>query len=199
MSLNLALGEALTKAGIHGTISLEQVVRSIEKETEKKEKASKRPVQERPASNDDSRLGKMWEGEKSRRFMTHLLHSFLPFHKAHFPFKWVDHQDRKCCMCQNPLLSKCDILDKTDDLFNATIEQFRTGENEIDHITRKVFDKKMMAIASTESRSVFCPVCWEEFQIWVQNKVLKGDDMEFKKMFKKIRIQSEKEEPVLLS
>lgn len=191
--MNLALGEALTKAGIHGTVSLSQIERSFEKKAEKSHSTPKKP-----AIEDTSKFGKMWENEKSRKFVTHLLYSFLPFTKVHFPFKWVDHQDRKCCVCQYPLLSKCDILDKADDLFNATIEQFRTGENEIDKVTRKVFDKKMLAIASPESRSVFCPVCWDEFQTWVQNKVLLNDDPEFKKIFKKVRIQSEKskEEPV---
>ena len=168
MNLNLALGEALAKAGIKGTKTLHQIEKEIDRDLErslnKSHKSSERP------NKDVDLLTRLWQGERSKKFMLHVLHTFIPFNKAGFATGWTEDQEKKCCMCRHDLITKNDAITRAPDQVKEAI---RSAVPILAAPWLEDFPKEMefIAIGIFGSRTVFCPKCWTDFIKWVTTSV----------------------------
>jgi len=169
--MNLSLGEALAKAGIKGTKTLAQIENEIDREAERRmntnrpvqSKAGARPTGAPPKGTD--LLTRLWKGDRSKKFMLHVLHTFIPLNKVGFVAGWTEDQEKKCCMCRHDVTSKNEALTSAADPVKEIIKTAKPDSETIPQETA------FIAVGVPGSRTVFCHKCWMEFVKWVSTSV----------------------------
>jgi len=134
----------------------------------------------------------IYNTEKGKNFISHLIRSFLPANKSEY--LWDDPKDiskLKCCITGHPLMSKSEILGKlmneNDNIISndlkltakvilaSTEEEKEKANQERQENLDKNYKGKLLAISCSESDKYFAQPAFEAFQDWVFTKILSGD------------------------
>jgi hypothetical protein len=126
------------------------------------------------------RLDEMHRGEKSKKFLTHLIKSYFPVSKAEKV--WDRPNGRfKCAITDIQLLSVQDVLQITtsNEYFEKTMEHIKSGFSldgkQIEHPAIKAFGDKKMGITSNDTDTFIAMPVYQIFYEWIVDKVLRGD------------------------
>lgn len=125
-------------------------------------------------------FSKLWNEEKSHKFIVHLVHSYSPFNKGEYAWLRTQLHHNKCCICKCKLLTKEDFFSKMDQLAEISIEtlklqvQNKITVEEIQKKYSEVLGGRVLAVVSEESKAAFCGQCFNDFVEWVQYMLLSG-------------------------
>ena len=111
--------DAFVKAGIikESDILLKEQQKKKE-EQEKKQQALKEEDERREKSkkewqeiqNQMALFENLWKGEKSHKFLAHLVYAFTPGNTCHFAWNNEELKSKSCCICKHKLISKETLL-----------------------------------------------------------------------------------------
>jgi len=185
-----ALEEAFKKSGLVPAAEIdarEQKRLDDIKEAKKEEQRKEKERQQQNEAASEEFLKKMkpfddiWAGEKSHKFLAHIVHAFSPFNKGQFALEKSDLKTNNCCICRCKLISKAHLFEHIPEIANVSLEQIRKEIN--GEITPEQKQKELMAITggavlgvvSEESNAAFCSPCWENFSEWIMHQILRGN------------------------
>jgi len=122
----------------------------------------------------------MWKGEKSKKFLTHLIFSFTPFSMGQYAWTNEELKSKNCCICKHKLMSKETLWSKRDKLVEAGIDHIKRllHDNSSEKYVKalnKIIDGGTMGIVSPYSDTAFCTTCFSSFGDWVSNELVKGN------------------------
>jgi hypothetical protein len=126
------------------------------------------------------RLDEMHRGEKSRKFLTHLIKAYFPVGKAEKVFDKPKGRF-KCAISDIHLLSVQEVFEvsRSNDYFENMMEHIKSGFNtdgkQIEHPLVKAFGDKRMGITSNDTDTFIAMPVYQIFYEWLVDKVLKGD------------------------
>jgi hypothetical protein len=162
----------------------------LEQQKQLKEKQRQEEIEF--ASKFDSKMqsfDRLWSNIKSKNFMKHLLNAFLPFSKGQIVFDWtlISFQSKNCCICHRSLLSKIDVLEKSQEVsehFLANLrKEFERSNPNLSSPTllakQQVFGDKLFGIFSQDSKCLFCGDCFQTFSDWISNKMMSDQSFLF--------------------
>lgn len=172
-----SLAEAFKKAGMATDEQVDQIQKESRlrelKQTDKfGENQAKKPFEKVTAiANPGSRFTKLFNGEKSQKFMLHVIHAFIPFVKAHYIFDWEDEGFKKkpCDICHHPVMSKVECLE----IYHKRGKDWEKDLNQTNPLeffasSFKCYEGKKIAVVSPiESKVLMCSPCHKEFFDWV--------------------------------
>lgn len=134
-----------------------------------------------------NKIEEIYNTEKGKKFISHLIRSFFPVNKALYLFDDPEDKSKlKCCITEHPLMSKQTALslsigniDKGLKLFTKAIlaegeEKEKALQEKQDNLN-EVYQGRLLAICSKESDKYFAPQVFEAFNNWLTNKILQGD------------------------
>ncbi len=125
---------------------------------------------------------KMYEGEKSQKFMIHLLRAYIPV--SNVEKIWgAPMRNFRCCISEKPLTGGNTRLEELKDgkrLLNYMAEPF-TDENITDLSAPKEFFKnKELGVKGKDTKTYMSVAMFGEFYQWVLIKVLEDDNGVYK-------------------
>jgi hypothetical protein len=197
-----SLQDALLKANLISEKQAEDAHKKInenqEKEFFKNSARNRRAVEQenseqtvnrnqRVVGKEYDKFEEIWENNKSRQFMIHLLHGFLPFPDSHFIWEWNQKphwkNGKKCCICQIETLAKQDLFEHLKELTDMSLKsllkevkdekfnraEFMTAEK------KKILGDRIMGVTSEKTSCIMCNECFELFSKWVPTKMLLSD------------------------
>ena len=94
------------------------------KENKKIDKPKIEQVHESQQKHINEEFTKLWNNEKSHKFIVHLIYSYIP---SKGNFAWIQEQLKQkiCCICKCKLVSKDDLISKSGELAKLTIEHMK--------------------------------------------------------------------------
>jgi len=191
----------LQDALVNAKLATEKQVEQAKKEQVKQDKPEPKPKREDTVHLDSQfdSFEKLFTNEKSKPFLIHLLHSFLPFPDNHIIWDWNEKTEwkngKKCCICQLETLSKQDIFEHLNEWTEISLESirkeveaysanqpFNTSEYIHQHKER-IFGKRLLGVTSERTSCIICHPCYELFSNWVPTRMLReGGFGEFSKI-----------------
>lgn len=136
-----------------------------------------------------SKIEEIYNSEKGKNFITHLINSFFPADKAEF--MWFDPEDNRkmeCCITGTPLMSKGEAFEKaTSDMetdlkmFTAavleTVDDPNSGEKAkaLAEHRKKKFEGKILGLHSKESSKFLCEQAWQQLYNFYATELIKGN------------------------
>jgi hypothetical protein len=120
-----------------------------------------------------------WRDPQKRKFLVHLVFAYIPADISYYP--WTDRElrEKKCCICEQALISKQYIFDNIKKFTSTGIDQIRRMAKGETINVRKEFEKDfgdvVMAIVSPNSSAAFCNPCYNAFFSWIEIMILRGD------------------------
>lgn len=195
----MSLADAMAKAGLISEKDAEKVrkenvlkgMKQTNKFGEDKEKTQKERDERDKSfkSTQNSKFTKLFNNEKSRKFVEHLLHAFLPVKKGQFVFDWKGQGIKKknCDICRRETLSKIGAIKVSQEAIDASMGE---GKSIFEMFERhaEVFKNRKLAVFSPESRTIFCAPCWKDFLNWaIIESVYSGNRLVMRVMEKQTR------------
>jgi hypothetical protein len=191
------LQDALVKAKLSTN---EQIQKSKEElQTTQKQQSKLSPPEKQLDSQFDG-FEKLWKNEKSKPFLIHLLHSFLPFGDNHIIWTWEEKplwkNSKKCCICQIETLSKQDLFDHFKEWCSASSESFFKSIKDPSFDSQefmslqkqKIFGERLFGVTSEKTSCIMCSPCYEIFSNWISTKMIcEMHNGEFNKILTYIR------------
>jgi hypothetical protein len=153
----------------------------LKDELEKKEVQRKKDEAEKLASDlrekehkeqikDMNKFQNLYDNEKSRKFIIHLMYAFLSETKVRMALEDSDLQSKTCCICKIGVVSSFGVMRKLD--FSQMI---RDSLNGVEGIMHEFYKNNKIGIISEESRSVLCNPCYVSFRNWIIARFLSYD------------------------
>ena len=188
-----SFAEALLKSGVVSQSDVEKSELAVRQELieEEKKRARKKiesaEFQERAASvnrHDNSpefaKLNTMWENDRSRKFLQHLIYAFIPYTKVTSLFSFAEKErDRKCCLCSVGIMDFNEIMHKNRDMFTLFAQELKDSVEGHEWSPEKkkqmfngVLEGKLMGTVAEESKCVFCRPCYVTFYSWVMRELM---------------------------
>jgi len=135
---------------------------------------------------EKTKIQKLYENEKSRSFVNHLINSYLPVHKIHKVFVFEDDKPtHKCCICNKKLISINEIFSSVKDnkdefmkTFISSMKKHVKGEAITidDNPYVKIIGKdKILAYTGEKTNTYMCHACSQDLLNMVQYAMLCGD------------------------
>jgi len=179
-----SLADAFVSAGVVSKDEAEKAKKAKVKEEKDPQKPNFRPPHEPKRierSASDTPFSKLWNDEKTHKFIVHLIHSYSPFSKGEYAWTKDQLHQKTCCICQCKLMTKQDFWDKRDEVSIVSIEHLRLRIK--DELTpeqmskdyQTIFQGKVFGVVSEDSKAAFCGQCFQDFAIWVQDMLLRGN------------------------
>jgi hypothetical protein len=188
MSLT-AMEEAFKKSGLvsQAKIDENERLRQTQEENKKKSEKTAREFEARQDRREYERVNarylpiqRLWDGERSHKFLVHLLYSFTPLEAAHYA--WFDSEFREqknCCICHTTLISKEFMFDHLNDVSEQALDQLRRSLRGEPVFPRQEFVQRfgnvVMGLVSEKSSSAFCSDCHTLLYEWIQNELARGN------------------------
>ena len=188
-----SFADAFLKAGV----TTEDRVKKIEKERieESKVKEEKpestnepahkfRPQFEKPLIErdpNDTVFSKLWNDEKSHKFVVHLIHAFSPTSRGEFAWAKDQLHQKTCCICKCGLMSKEDVFEKIDDTTKLSLDHLQLQlrneitQEQIREDFSKIYSGRVLGVVSDESKAAFCNQCFKDFVQWLELMILRGN------------------------
>jgi hypothetical protein len=204
-----SFADALLKAGVVTETDIskhDQAERAkVEEEKKKVEDAAKK-LEEAvykeyldSLSKEFKLFEKLWVGEKSRKFMIHIVHAFIPWTKAGKLWASPPAEDKikvECCFCAKailPISVAAEIIGNTAvDHMQKRLQFEIANEHRLDTedfkkeyaefvnlLGKEAFGDRKLGWKSPESKCLICMPCYSEFIDWVQDKMFHGDRVMF--------------------
>ena len=137
-----------------------------------------------------TKIESIYGDEKGKNFISHLIRSFFPVHKAIYLLdNPKDHSKLVCCITGHQLFSKKTILDKesSDDVIKKRLKLTTTkilgseqekedAQKKIQELNYELYQGKLLAIYSEESDKYFCQPAFEAFHEWLTKKIINSDN-----------------------
>ncbi len=194
---------SLQEAFVSAKLATEEQVKKAKAEVLKEEEKKKPKEQRQPSAKIilDSKFDpfeKLWNNEKSKQFVIHLLHSFLPFPENHIIWSWGEKKEwkngRKCCICQMETLAKQDLFEHFPEVSEAGFESLRKQIRDEDfnpsefmkEKIEKIFGKRIVGNTSERTSCIMCATCYQTFANWVPTKMLRDQFGEFSKVISSV-------------
>lgn len=125
------------------------------------------------------KLDKLFEDEKSRNFINHLVRSYLPIGKA--DKVWEKPKGKfRCVLTNTPLISIGELMDgmnseeyKQD--FLSHLKTFTSEEKNTEHPIKKFLNGRVIGFSSEKTDTAMCQEAYQAFYDWVITKMLTGD------------------------
>jgi hypothetical protein len=123
------------------------------------------------------KIEEIYNSEKGKGFITHLLRSFLPIQqRSNYMFEKNDKKIMFCAITRIPLLTKDDVLKynlENFDEFTNFVE--RMMGSDVKPIVVDAFKNKMMAVESKNSEKLLSPTALQQLNKFAINEMLKGN------------------------
>lgn len=125
------------------------------------------------------KLDDMYDDEKTKKFIVHLIRAYLPLHKPHYIVDWQRGQKHKCTICKCQLISYGEFFLKFAE--KESFQDFKeyikahVEAKEHEHPFAKLFDNKVLAFAGEKTNTCMCFNCVRELLSFTQSKVLQQD------------------------
>lgn len=131
------------------------------------------------------KLNQMWDDDKSRKFLSHLVRNFLPVNKAKYVVFGEDNtEDLKCCLSGEKVHTKADmtgfLLKHSDQLTNHMLDSMKAmakGEPEPPHPLAEYKGTFNLAIRCDGSDKIMSEQVYLNFVDWVLTKMLTDNHM----------------------
>ena len=135
------------------------------------------------------RLNLLFSEDKSRKFLGHLLHAFLPHTKV---VRALNSQS-PCCLCGTPIISVTEailrggvnIIENLKEQVDLEIELTEKGTSNEDITSkivqlreeqiRKNFGDRKLGVSTPDSNKIMCQSCYTSFYEWVMNEMINGN------------------------
>lgn len=204
------LQDALLKA----KLVTEKQVKTVRTQKEKEEKKETKKPTPKPSpkleADEFKKFEELWNNEKSKKFLIHLLHGFMPFSDNYTIFGWEDKthwkNGKKCCICQLETLSKQDIFEHFDEFAKTSLnslhlsikdENFNPSQY-MSEEKKKIFGDRLLGVTSEKTECILCSPCYETFANWIQTKLLRdGGFGEFSKIITFVRRSYEHKKKII--
>ena len=172
----------------------EEQVAVVEKE--RREKENPKPIDSAPkvalaeVSVTKKKLNALLNGEKSQKFLSHLMWAYVPYTKAQRIF---DPESQSCCLCNIGIISVGEVMNISGtSLMSDLQERFKlelqmVDDNEPEEKANeklrellqqqhlKNFGNRRLGVMSNGSSRVMCQACFTEFYDWISLGILNGD------------------------
>ena len=184
--MGFSMEEAFKKTG-HFQSEL-QARKNARKKAEQAEK--KRITEERKKEEEENRrqreeankiykpFNDRWHSPK-KAFLIHLLYSFVPAGVAQYAEADQDLKEKKCCICDQSLVSKQNILsnhEKFADIALGHLHKLVKGEpTDIRQSFVQIIGDVQLGVVSPYSSAAFCPSCYQNFYSWIEIMLLQGN------------------------
>ncbi len=200
MSLT-SMEEAFKKAGYEQEVNKRETER-LKKEQEVTERSfQERQRQRKEELRQDEEIKKKfqpfddrWRDPKKKKFLIHLIFAYVPAEIPHHPWADAELKEKKCCVCEHPLISHQFILANSEKFFNIQIDQLRrriAGEEvKIREKFEKEFGNVSLAVVSSKSSAAFCVPCFRAFYEWIERMLLQGNE-QINRIIRRRRLESE--------
>jgi len=178
--------DAFVKAGIikESDILLKEQQKKKE-EQEKKQQDEKRKEKSekewREIQNKMMPFENLWKGDKSHKFLAHLVYAFTPGGTCNFAWTDEELKSNVCCICKQKLISKDALFRLSPQLVKISMEQIRkelngtlTAEQKFKELS-EVTGGAILGIVSEKSDAAFCNPCFDVFFNWIEAKIINGD------------------------
>lgn len=182
-----SFADAFVKVGI----ATEDQVKKIEESKVKEQPKVKnepdhkfRPKFEKPIVERDSNdtiFSKLWNDEKSHKFVVHLIHAFSPVSRGEFAWDKSQLHQNTCCICKCRLMSKQDVFEKIDDTVKLGLDHLQLRlrdeitQEQIKEDFSKIYNGRVLGIVSDESKAAFCNQCFKDFVQWLEFMIVQGN------------------------
>jgi len=143
-----------------------------------------------------NRFDKLYEVEKSQKFMLHIIHSFSYPDQVSKVWNWRDDKKtHRCSFCKRKVMS-CDEATKIhgEGLLKHFEEKKKKDNSTLEDLFpnfQDIFGDKKLAIESEKSNAIFCFPCFTEFRVWLFNKMLLSDER-IHKVVNKVLVEAAK-------
>lgn len=124
------------------------------------------------------KIEKIYQSEKGKKFIIHLIRSFFPLSKSYF--MWDPIENAKCCITGISLLSKEEVfksfMEVGSDQFQYTIKK-ALGEitEEEKSPLQKALNGKILGIKTEQSDKLLCQNALDQLFNFYSTQLLKGD------------------------
>jgi hypothetical protein len=128
----------------------------------------------------NARLEEMYRGEKSKKFLDHLIRAYFPVNKVEKV--WDKPKGRfKCAITNLSLVSVQEAFEvqSSKEYFNDMMNHIKSGfsgnTEEIEHPNIKAFGDRKMGLTSKDTDTFLAFPVYQVFYDWLVNKLFKGD------------------------
>ena len=123
------------------------------------------------------KIEEIYNSEKGKGFITHLIRSFFPIHRANFMFAKDDKKEMVCAITKKKLISKEDVmkltLENKEKIFENLADRIQ-GKN-TENILSGLFEGKLLAIECENSTKLLSPVTYRQLYNFITSEMLKGN------------------------
>lgn len=128
----------------------------------------------------NKRLDEMYRGEKSKKFLTHLIKSYFPTDKAEKVFNKPEGKFR-CAITNSPLISVNEAYEiaTTKEYFDSMLAHIKSGfsdkKGKLEHPSVEAFGNRKMGLTSKDTDTFLSMPVYPIFYNWLVKKLLSGD------------------------
>jgi hypothetical protein len=124
------------------------------------------------------KISEIYNSEKGKGFITHLLRSFLPIQqRSNYMFEKNDKKVMNCSITRVPLLTKDDVfkyqLENFDELFTNFVD--RMMGSDVKPVIEEAFKGKLLAVECKNSEKLLSPIALQQLNKFAINEMLNGN------------------------
>jgi hypothetical protein len=191
-----SLADAFKKVGLATEEQVEKIraesrIKEL-RETDKFGESRDKPRPEVKAeTSPDSRFTKLFDNEKSKKFIIHIIHAFTPFAKIHYVLDWElqGTKPQNCSICRRKTISKIEAMEAV----HRQTKAWEDGGGSFLEFLEKglplAFKDSKLAAFSPDSKSIMCAPCFDEFSIWIIDENLAGNRLVTRILSKRVEEQ----------
>lgn len=124
-----------------------------------------------------SKIEEIYNSEKGKGFITHLIRSFFPINRSSFMFSKNDKKPLFCAITRVPLITKEEVLtfqlNNTEEIFKNFVE--RINGNDVENIMSKQFKGKLLAIECENSTKLLSSMAYKQLHNFLATQILKDN------------------------
>jgi len=132
-----------------------------------------------------TKIHELYEDEKSKKFVNHLIKSYLPINKPQKVWEFEDKKEHSCNVCGHKLIDMGTVMGKmmsSKEFMKDSIDQMKIrvfGEEEIKYediaIIKHITHGAILAWQGEKTTTYLCQPCIQDLLEMVSTKLLTGD------------------------
>ena len=127
-----------------------------------------------------SKIEGIYNSDKGKGFITHLLRNYFPANKAQFSWSTPKKKRMVCCITGTKLCSKDDLMAAHLDIGPTEFAEYMKKAldpeaGHVEHPMMKKIGKKVLAVESKDSDKLLCQQAWQQLYNFYASELLKGN------------------------
>lgn len=132
---------------------------------------------------EKTKIQELYENEKSKKFVNHLIQAYLPLHKPKKVFSFNAKDNKKCSVCGQPLISIDRVLElyhqNNKEITNSFMERIKKELNDEEiseeNPLHNLLNGRVLAWQGEQTDTMLCFKCIEDTLALMQNGILNDD------------------------